>query len=115
MSPQVGPASPKPINRRSLETSQDRPTRLKIAEREAFLGGVDESRHDSGPHIELFNREDLADGQTGDPVAEGDPRGQIRRVARRSLIDQCLDLGRGNANEEIAIDRCELHGEGGAV
>lgn len=115
MSPEVGPASPKPVNRRSLQTGHDRPAGLKIAERETFVGGVDEPRHDSGPHAELLDREDLADGQTGDPVAEGDPRAQIRSVARRSLMDQRLDLGRGNANEEIAIDRRELCGEGGAI
>lgn len=115
MSPQVGPTSPKPVNRRSLQTGHDRPAGLKIAECEAFVGGVDESRHDPGPHVELLDREDLADGQTGDPVAEGDPRAEIRRVARRSLVDQRLDLGRGDANEEIAVDRRELRGEGGAV
>lgn len=48
-------------------------------------------------------------------MAEGDPRAQVRCVARRSLIDQRLDLGRGDADEEIAIDQRELHGEDGAV
>lgn len=115
MSPQVGPASPKPVNRRRLQTGHDGPAGLKVAERETLVGRADESRHDSGPHAELLDREDLADGQTGDPVAEGDPRAQIRRVARRSLVDQRLDLGRGDADEEIAIDRRELRGEGGAV
>lgn len=115
MSPQVGPAFPKPINRRSLQTGQDRPTGLKIAKHETFVSGVDESCHDSGSHVELLDREDLADGQTGDPVAEGDPRAQIRCVARRSLIDQRLDLGCGDADEEIAIDQRELRGESCAV
>jgi len=115
MSSQIGPTSPKPVNRRNLQTGQDGSAGLKIAERETFVGDVDESRHDPGPHVELLDREDLADGQTGDPVTEGDPRAQIRRVARRSLVDQHLDLSRGDADEEIAIDRRELRGEGGAV
>lgn len=115
MSPQIGPASPEPVNRRGLESGQDWPAGLKIAERETLVSGVDESRHDPGPHVELLDREDLTDGQASDPMAEGDPRAQIRCVARRSLVDQRFDLGRGDADEEIAIDRRELRGESDAV
>lgn len=115
MSPQVGPAFPESVNRRGLQTGQDGPAGLKITECETLVGGVDKSRHDSGPHAELLDRENLADGQAGDAMAEGNPRAQIRRVARRSLMDQRLDLGRRDANEEIAVDGRELRGEGGAV
>lgn len=110
MSPQVRPTSPKPVNWRSLQTGQDRSAGLKIAECETLVGCIDESRHDPGSHVELLDREDLADGQTGDPVTEGDPRTYIRRVARGSLMDQHLDLSCGNANEEIAIDHRQLRG-----
>lgn len=115
MSAQVGPASTKPIDRRGLQTGQDGPARLEVAERVTLVGGVDEPRHNSGPHVELPDREDLADGEARDPVTEGDPRAQIRRVARRSLIDQRLDLGRGYAHEEVAIDHRQLRGQRGAV
>lgn len=115
MCSQVGPASAKPVNRRRLQTGQDGSARLKIAELEALLGRVDEPRHDPGSHVELLDREDLAGGQTGDPMAEGDPRAEIRRVPRRLLMDQHLDLGRGDANEEIAIDHRQLRGQRAAV
>lgn len=115
MNSQVGPAFPEPVNRRGLQTGQDGSAGLKITERKTLVGSVDKSRYDPGPHVELLDRENLADGQAGDAMAEGDPRAQIRRVPRRSLIDQRLDLGRGDTNEEIAIDRCELRSEGSAV
>lgn len=61
MSSQIGPASSKSVNRRGLESGQDGPAGLKIAERETLVGGIDESRHDPGPHVKLLDREDLAD------------------------------------------------------
>lgn len=115
MSPQIGPASSKPINRWSLQTSQNGLAGLEVSEDETLVGGVDKSRHDPGPHSELLDRQDLTDGQTGDSVAEGDPRAQIRRVARRFLMDQHLDLGRGDAHEQIAIDHRQLRGQNTAV
>lgn len=87
MSPQVRPTSPKPINWRSLQTGQDRSAGLKIAEGETLLGCIDESRHDPGSHVQLLDCEDLADGQTGDSVTEGDPRAYIRRIARGFLMN----------------------------
>jgi len=110
MSSQVRPTSPKSVNWRSLQTRQDRSTGLKIAERETFISCIDESRHDSGSHVELLDRQNFTDCQTGNPMTEGDPRTYIRRVSRGSLMDQYLDLGCGNVNEEIAIDHCQLRG-----
>lgn len=74
MNPQVRPASAKSVNWRSLQTGQDGPARLKIAKCEAFIGDIDESCHDPGPHVELLDREYLADGETSDPVTERNPR-----------------------------------------
>lgn len=110
MSSQIRPTSPKPVNWRSLQTRQDRSAGLKIAERETLVGCIDESRHDSGSHVELLDREDFTDSQTGNPVTEGDPCTYIWRVSRGSLMDQYFDLGCGNANEEIAIDHRQLRG-----
>lgn len=115
MSPQIGPAFPESVNRRSLKTGQDGSARLKVTQHEAFFRSIDEPRHDSGPHAELLDREDLADGQTGDPVTEGDPCTEIRRVARRSLIDQDLNLGGRDPHEEIAVDHRQLRRQSAAV
>lgn len=88
---------------------------MKISHGETLSGRVYEPRDDPSPEAQLSDRENLADSEAGDSVTVRYPRGQIGSVSGASLVDEDLDLLRGDSNEEVAIDQGELHGQSGAV